>query len=89
MGSKIDIMNLCCPNLKKISLGTTSKFMAKSPCTNVPIQCPLCVKGSDAVWKYNLLSHIRKHHPMANVENYKNLYSITTEESTLMKGIYK
>ena len=88
-GVQIDMVNSHCPNLKKISLAKASKFTKQSPCTNVPMQCPLCPKGSDAVWKYNMCAHIRKDHPSANVTNYNNLYTILPEESTLMRGIYK
>jgi hypothetical protein len=83
------MVNSRCPNLKKISLATASKFTEKSPCTNVPLQCPLCPKSSDAVWKYNLCAHIRRYHPSADVTNYEELYAISNEESILMKGIYK
>lgn len=58
---KIDMRNSRCPNLKKISLASAGKFTTKSPCTNVPLRCPLCPQVSDAVWKYNLCAHIRMH----------------------------
>ena len=88
-GGKIDIANSRCPNLKKISMANASKFTQKSPCTNIPMQCPLCPKVSDAVWKYNMGAHIRISHPSANLLNYEELYSISPEETILMKGIYK
>jgi hypothetical protein len=88
-GNKIDMINSHCPNLKKVSLATASKFTEKSPCTNIPLQCPLCPKVSNAVWKYNLCAHIRKHHPTADVANYEQLYAISASELTLMKGVYK
>jgi hypothetical protein len=88
-GIQIDLVNSHCPNLKKISLAKASKFTKQSPCTNVPMQCPLCPKVSDAVCKYNLCTHIWKDHPSANVINYGNLYTISPKESIPMKGIYK
>jgi hypothetical protein len=88
-GIQIDMVNSHCLNLKKISLVKASKFTKQSPCTNVPIQCSLCPKASDTAWKYNMCAHIPKEHPSANVINYENIYSISPEESILMKGIYK
>lgn len=41
------------------------------------------------MWKYNLCAHIRKRHPIANIKNYEELYTISADELTLMKGIYK
>jgi hypothetical protein len=41
------------------------------------------------VWKYNMGAHIHISHPSANLLNYEELYSISPEETILMKGIYK
>jgi hypothetical protein len=70
-------------------MANASKCTEKSPCTNIPIQCPLCPKVSDAMWKYNMGAHIHISHPSANLMNYEELYSISPKETILMKGIHK
>lgn len=42
-------------------------FSARSPCTNIPLQCPLCLTGvpdehKPAFWKYNFIHHITENH---------------------------
>jgi hypothetical protein len=41
-------------------------FSASSPCTNVPIHCPICppsLSGSPrTVWKYNVVNHLLTNH---------------------------
>lgn len=57
-----------------------------SPCSNVPIPCPLCpAKLSPAVWRYNMEYHLRIAHPEANVEKYTSLYTLSTSEMQMMK----
>lgn len=38
----------------------------KTPCTNVPLDCPLCPSGRDGrkqtFWKYNFIHHITSNH---------------------------
>ena len=88
VASKIDMQNSRCPNLKNILLSSAGKFTHKSPCTNIPLHCPLCPQVSDAVWKYNMCVHIRRYHPTTDVNNHMALYTITNDESVLMKGLY-
>ncbi|KAF8224868.1 hypothetical protein L208DRAFT_1380918 [Tricholoma matsutake] len=51
-----------------------AKFSKTSLCTNIPIWCPLCPKVSDAIWKYNLRSHITKVHG-GDISLYQDLYT--------------
>ncbi|KAK0479502.1 hypothetical protein IW261DRAFT_1336655, partial [Armillaria novae-zelandiae] len=50
--------------------------------------CPLCHDYADAIWKYNLCSHITHCHPTANVMLYKDLWVISLEECILMRREY-
>lgn len=87
-GYQVDLRNSRCRNLYKISLKHAAKFSKTSPCTNVPLRCPLCPKISDTVWKYNLRSHISKIHGSATLALYEGLYKIRDDEATLLKAIY-
>ena len=47
-----------------------AEFSAHTPCTNVPIYCPICPQNSDGTratfWKYNLKHHLESHHTKDN-----------------------
>ena len=77
-----------CPNAAKLSIAAAGKSTASNPCTNVPLECPLCRDGADAVWKYNLRSHFAEVHPMADIKQYKNLYELDPHERASMKELY-
>ena len=85
---QIDMTNSQCPNLRKIQLMSAGKYSKASPCTNVPLRCPLCLKESDCVWKYNLRAHILDCHLSATIDLYQHLFAFTEDEFVLMKGIY-
>jgi hypothetical protein len=67
------------------------EFRSTSPCTNVPLNCPLCPAGSkqQTFWKYNFFQHMLEFHlengnlppcpPQLTVETH-----ITKEEEALM-----
>lgn len=84
----IDMVASQCPHLRKISLKSASQFTTKSPCTNHPIQCPLCPPKSAAVWKYNLRAHISSSHRTANSDLYQTLFNVGSDEVILMKGLF-
>ena len=43
-----------------------AQFSKSSPCTNVPIHCPICPtsvsKAPQTIWKYNALFHLTSEH---------------------------
>jgi hypothetical protein len=45
---------------------TAAKFSGSSPCTNVPIHCPICPisisETPQTIWKYNALFHLISEH---------------------------
>ena len=60
----IDHANSTCQRLVKFSYAAASQPSASNPCSNVPVNCPWCPKGSNTVWKYNMAFHyIKKHSP--------------------------
>lgn len=86
-GDQTNMVNSRCPNLHKISLKHAAKFSKMSPCTNTPKRCPLCPKVSDAIWKYNIRSHVANVHG-GDISLYQDLYTISNEESVLMKAVF-
>jgi hypothetical protein len=85
---QIDLDNSRCPNIYKIQLSTAAKYSQMSPCTNVPLRCPLCPTLSDCIWKYNMCAHILKDHPSASIDLYRGLFTLIKDEFVLMKAVY-
>ncbi len=84
----IDVKKSQCPHATSISLAKAAATSECSPCTNQPLQCPLCPEYANAVWKYNLWSHISSTHPTANVMLYEHLWGVSNDECTLMRREY-
>ena len=55
------------------SYTVAAESSSSSPCTNVPVQCPLCPRTSPAMWKYFLKTHLEIQHPNATMENHSSL----------------
>ncbi|KAI0337896.1 hypothetical protein BDW22DRAFT_1487987 [Trametopsis cervina] len=83
----VDLEQSRCPNLFKISLGAARKSTLNSPCSNAPMHCPLCPMPSNAVWRYNLASHLRQIHK-ANPDLYRDLWVIEDNEREAMLQKY-
>jgi hypothetical protein len=84
----IDMTNSRCPNLVKVTLRKASQSSPRSPCSNVPLRCPLCIKTDAAIWKYNLQSHLIQVHQCTDLSIYEPLYMISNDETTLMRAVY-
>ncbi|THH06902.1 hypothetical protein EW146_g9475, partial [Bondarzewia mesenterica] len=57
-----------CSTAHTFLYGPACKFSQSTPSTNIPIVCVLChpkpgSAAQPAVWKYNMLQHLRDHHP--------------------------
>ena len=83
---------VCCIVFCPSSSNLTSK---SSPCTNVPIHCPICPtsisKASQTIWKYNTLFHLASEHatnsgipPKIPRQLLANMF-ITREEEKALK----
>lgn len=81
VGMQIDVQNSRCQHNNQVKLLLTSfaKSSDVSPCTNIPIICPLCPAASDAVWKYNLEAHLKTVHSTANVSEYNSYIALYTK----------
>ncbi|KAG6818758.1 hypothetical protein H0H93_002077, partial [Arthromyces matolae] len=84
----VDMEKSRCSNLRSFSVAAAAKHTQKSPCTNHPLECPLCIDVV-IVWKYNLKTHITQAHPTAKVDLYKDHYDVTADESVLMMAEYR
>ena len=49
-------------SLRTFRYTSAAQCKANSPCTNVPIICPLCGPKKAAVWRYCLDTHFREQH---------------------------
>ncbi|RDB18817.1 hypothetical protein Hypma_014567 [Hypsizygus marmoreus] len=64
-GFNADPERSTCLKFIKFNCATAARSSATSPCSNVPLACPLCPANSPAVWRYNLSTHFRQHHKLA------------------------
>ncbi|KAF9457045.1 hypothetical protein BDZ94DRAFT_1228616 [Collybia nuda] len=65
-GSSISITSNCPYHYQKLSYKRALQSSQASPCTNVPIHCPICPPSltgqPKSFWKYNALYHLASHH---------------------------
>ncbi|KAF8269210.1 hypothetical protein EI94DRAFT_1575002, partial [Lactarius quietus] len=59
-----------------------------SPCTNVPVACPLCPSTLAAVWKYNMKSYLAWIHPSTEGSDFHNAYMISKSEKSALKMLW-
>ncbi|KAI0026607.1 hypothetical protein K488DRAFT_24207, partial [Vararia minispora EC-137] len=87
----IDWARSCCPNLTLFSYAKAAQSHKGFPCSNVPLQCPLCDTGSPAVWCYNLQYHLARIHPNINSESLSlcKLWRLSSNELAHMKDVWK
>ncbi|KAF8064367.1 hypothetical protein FPV67DRAFT_1699246 [Lyophyllum atratum] len=77
-----------CPNMLNFTYTIASESKPSSPCSNVPISCPLCPKTSPAVWQYNWKHHFASAHPAASFANYSSTAEHTNFEKFEMKRVW-
>lgn len=70
---QLDYSKCVCPRLSTFSYKSASQFTETSPCTNVPIHCPICPAHLPVVWKYNLKKHIQITHPEVSLQHYEDM----------------
>ena len=83
---QIDLRTSRCPNLiGKFLYAAASTERTNSPCTNVPVACPLCPSISGCVWKYNMRTHLKKYHPSVRDTDALKTYTISESEKAALK----
>ncbi|KAJ6625273.1 hypothetical protein B0H10DRAFT_1783292, partial [Mycena sp. CBHHK59/15] len=64
------IVSNCDYHYAKMLYKAATKCTKNSPCTNVPIHCPLCKKSASGaprtIWKYNVIYHLFSEHSPDN-----------------------
>ena len=86
---KVDITKSKCPNLVRFNYKNASESSEKSPCSNVPVNCPFCPLGSPAIWTYNLEAHFRGHHHLTSCAQFPMPIEQSQSEKDGMKRIWK
>lgn len=71
----------------KYSYSTAAKSTPSSPCSNVPVQCPICPKSEPAIWRYFLKVHFQEKHEQLLVK-HEHLWKLSNFERTEMKKIW-
>ena len=84
---QIDLCTSRCPNLVGKFLYTAASMeWTNSPCTNVPVTCPLCPSMSESVWKYNMRTHLMKNHPSVCDTDILKDYTVSRSEKAALKS---
>jgi hypothetical protein len=86
---KVDFSKSTCPNLVRFSYKNASESSETSPCSNVPIICPLCPLGSPAVWTYNLEAHFRGRHRLNSRAHFPISVEQSKSETDGMKRVWQ
>ncbi|KAK0493956.1 hypothetical protein EDD18DRAFT_1077900 [Armillaria luteobubalina] len=79
-----------CPDI-----GVTFKYMIAatssktSPCSNIPISCPLCPPNYPAVWKYSMRHHFMNRHPAVDLTKWKHLWELSRAEIAAMDKVWE
>ncbi|KZP23238.1 hypothetical protein FIBSPDRAFT_737876, partial [Athelia psychrophila] len=83
----VNINASSCPNLIKFQYKVAAHSSPSSPCSNVPISCPLC---SAVIWRYNLCVHFRKQHQSSlHLPQYTAIWTLSNIETYEMAKIWK
>ncbi|KAI4518588.1 hypothetical protein K525DRAFT_208163 [Schizophyllum commune Loenen D] len=88
---RIDWKRSTCTNQVAFQYKNAMESTGSSPCSNVPLRCPLCPTAAPAVWRYNLCAHFKRAHPAANIEEpaLKKTYRLKDFEQSALKVIYE
>ena len=70
------------------SYGIAAESTASSPCSNVPIHCPVCPKADAAIWKYSMKVHFEEKHTTLDLTKYEQLWKLSNFERSEMKKIW-
>ncbi|GLB45658.1 hypothetical protein LshimejAT787_2500500 [Lyophyllum shimeji] len=92
---QVDLERSTCPNLVYFSYHAASTFHRNSPCTNVPVACPVCSPDeratlrNPAIWRYSMAAHLRIHHASSQLTpSYLKQYEDDPEEVRRMEEIW-
>lgn len=86
---RIDVDSSTCVNLVRFNYATAARSSEGSPCSNVPINCPLCPEKSPAVWTYNLNMHFRERHKLRSQALFPIKAQLSKSEEHGMRQIWE
>ena len=84
----IDRKKSSCINMIQFNYATASTSSEASPCSNVPITCPLCLDHRPAVWRYSLQAHFRRQHLLQSHSNFPIKVSLSQSEKDGMQEVW-
>lgn len=70
------------------SYDIAAESTASSPCSNVPIHCPIYPKADAAIWKYFMKVHFEEKHKTLDLTKYEQLWKLSNFERSEMKKIW-
>ncbi|KAF9001173.1 hypothetical protein BDQ17DRAFT_1426738 [Cyathus striatus] len=78
-----------CMMKTRFSYNVAADSTASSPCSNVPISCPICPSSEPAVWKYFMKRHFEDRHGSQRIKDHSHLWHITPFENDEMRRIWR
>jgi hypothetical protein len=84
----VDYKKSSCINLIHFNYATASMSSQASPCSNIPITCPLCPNGSPAVWMYSLYAHFRGKHRLQSHAHFPVYFSLSQSEKDGLQKVW-
>ncbi|KAI0296797.1 hypothetical protein BC826DRAFT_1090964 [Russula brevipes] len=78
-----------CPNLVRFNYKNAATSSEVSPCSNVPINCPLCPLHSPAVWTYSLRAHFQGRHRLTSTAHFPIQVELSQSEKDGMRRVWK
>lgn len=85
---QIDWVKSSCMHKISFQYSVAAASTAASPCSNVPIVCPICGLKRPAVWKYELEAHFRDFHRLSDPRSFPQRVEITEDEKMRLKEIW-
>ncbi|EIW85600.1 hypothetical protein CONPUDRAFT_135279 [Coniophora puteana RWD-64-598 SS2] len=89
---QVDLTRSSCPNLIYFSYHSAATTSDSTPCSNVPIACPICSPTNKlairnpAVWRYLMVAHLRIHHASSQLlPPLVEKFEVPQEEITKME----
>ena len=67
-GNSTKITSDCAYHYQNMKYRNAMTSTNQSPCTNVPLNCPMCPQSNITFWKYGFISHITDRHLTESIE---------------------
>ncbi len=84
----VDHKKSSCVNMIHFNYTTSSILSEASPCSNIPVTCPLCPNGSPAVWTYSLHAHFQGRHRLQSPAHFPIKVGLSQSEKNGMQQVW-